>query len=108
MTEIKLVGVYNAKGSLLGELTYVSKKVLGLTRCALCDLSHGWSPREKSSWKQACRQSKIKLNLLHLDELDDQQTAALTRAPVILAYIDHRWQVIMESDEIEASQGDRS
>lgn len=106
MTNIKLVGVYNAKGSLLGELTYISKKLLGFTRCALCDLSHGWSPREKKSWKLACRQSNLELSLLHLDELNEQQVEVLKTAPAILAYIDHRWQIIMERDEIEASHGD--
>ncbi|MAD60972.1 MAG: hypothetical protein CMH49_05595 [Myxococcales bacterium] len=106
MIKVKLVGVYNAKGSLFGELTYISKKLLGFTHCALCDLSHGWSPREKASWKQACHQSSLDLSLLHLDELDDLQAEAFTMAPVILAYINHSWQVIMESDEIEASQGD--
>ena len=106
MTAIQLIGVYNAKGSLLGELTYVSKKLLGLTHCALCDLSHGWSPREKDSWKQACRQSGLELKLLHLDEINEQQAQALKTAPAILAYIDQKWQVLMESKEIEESQGD--
>ena len=89
MTAIQLIGVYNAKGSLLGELTYVSKKLLGLTHCALCDLSHGWS-LEKNSWKQACRQSHLKLKLLHLDEINEEQTQALRTAPAILAYIDQK------------------
>ena len=106
MKALQLIGVYNAKGSLLGELTYISKKILGLTHCALCDLSHGWSPREKASWKRACIQSSLELKLLHLDEINEQQAQALITAPAILVYIDQKWQVIMESEEIEASQGD--
>lgn len=100
----QLVGVYNAKGSLVGELTYISKKLLGMGHCALCDLSHGWSPREKTSWRLACQQSDLALTMLHLDELDDAQIQALKQAPAILVYLDG-WQELMSHEEIKASEG---
>ena len=43
----RLVGVYNANGGIVGELSYVLGKVKGSAHCALCDISHGKSFRAK-------------------------------------------------------------
>ena len=37
----KLVGIYNANGSVLGELKYLVGKLTGQSDCALCDITHG-------------------------------------------------------------------
>ena len=34
-----IVGVYNADGGVLGELTYVFKKITKQTKCAFCELT---------------------------------------------------------------------
>ena len=47
----KIVGIYNADGGLLGELTYVVKKITGQTKCDLCSLTHD-SISEKKQWQQ--------------------------------------------------------
>jgi len=37
----RLIGVYDADPGLLGELAFVTDRVLGLVRCALCEIMHG-------------------------------------------------------------------
>ena len=49
----RLIGVYNADGTLRGELTYWVGARLGRAHCALCDITHG-SVRERPDWI-ACR-----------------------------------------------------
>ena len=50
---VRLVGVYDADGSLRGELTYWVGARLGRRHCALCDITHG-IVRERQDWRQ-CR-----------------------------------------------------
>lgn len=62
-----LTGVYQADGSLRGELRYVVGKLLGSAHCALCDITHG-SVREKPGFV-ACREAlPVPLHNVHLDE----------------------------------------
>jgi hypothetical protein len=46
----RLVGVYNANGSVGGELAYFIGARLGRAHCALCDITHGLV-RERATWK---------------------------------------------------------
>ena len=62
-----LTGVYQANGSLSGELRYVVGKLLGSAHCALCDITHG-AVREKPGFV-ACREAlPVPLRNVHLDE----------------------------------------
>ena len=102
----RVVGIYNAEGSLSGELRYIAKKLIGRGSCALCDLTHGWSPKMKSSWREACAQSSVEMILLHLDELSAPQRAASSEAPVIIHERDGVWRVLMSAEEIARFSGD--
>ena len=103
---MRAVGVYNAEGSLRGELSYVLKKLSGRGSCSLCDITHGWSPKPKRSWREACAESPVELTLLHLDELSEQQRAAFTEAPTILREQGGEWRVVMGAEEIARFKGD--
>ena len=46
----KIIGIYNANGSLLGEMRYVFDKVFLKKHCALCDITHGMSYKAKTTW----------------------------------------------------------
>ena len=48
----QLIGIYNAKGSIAGELAYLFGKLRGTAQCALCDISHG-PLKEKSAFLAA-------------------------------------------------------
>lgn len=49
----RLVGVYNADGTIRGELAYFVGVRLGRAHCALCDITHG-RVHERPEW-QSCR-----------------------------------------------------
>ena len=67
----KLVGIYNAKGSLIGELQYFWGKIRGTAHCALCDITHG-KLKEKASFKECKQGLEVPFELLHLDELNPE------------------------------------
>ena len=46
----RLVGVYDADGTVTGELAYFVGARLGRAHCALCDITHGLV-RERADWK---------------------------------------------------------
>ena len=61
----QIVGVYNADGGIIGELTYVFQKFLGNKKCSLCSLTHE-SVFEKSEWKEFS--SKYNIKTVHANE----------------------------------------
>ncbi len=68
---LRLIGVYNAEGTLRGELTYWIGARLGSAHCALCDITHGLF-RERSDWK-TCRDGlPFPFESYHLDDQPDQ------------------------------------
>ena len=69
---MKLIGVYNANGGLIGETSYVPGKLLG-TREEItpCSLSHDFI-REKQHFKSWRESLPIDFELLHLNELDER------------------------------------
>lgn len=73
----KLYAIYDADGTLLGELSYLKDKCLGKAECALCDLSHGWNPLGKASWRQ--RQGlAASLEWVHRDEAPSHVLSAVS------------------------------
>lgn len=85
----RLIGVYDANGSLRGEVAYTVGKILGRKHCSLCDITHGWSPVEKRA-SRACRAGlPVPFDLVHLDErAPDVLAASDGRTPVVLAETD--------------------
>lgn len=82
----ELVMVYDADGSLSGELIYITKKWLGFGHCAACTISHG--PMKEKPEFTALKQSGwgVPLRNIHRDEMDhDLHTALHNSLPCIAA-----------------------
>jgi hypothetical protein len=81
----RLVGVYDASGTIGGELSYFVRARIGLAHCALCAITHG-RVRERSDWR-ACRdQLPVAFVTYHRDDQPDEvEQAAAREAPVVLA-----------------------
>ena len=81
----RLVGVYNAEGTVLGELKYWFGARLGRAHCALCDITHG-SVRERPDW-QACRDDlPVPFDTYHLDDQPDAVRSLLDgTVPAVVA-----------------------
>ena len=101
----RLVGVYNADGSVRGELAYLVRARLGRAHCALCDITHG-AVREKAEWK-ACRASlPVPFATFHTnDQPPAVRDAHGGQVPVVLAETDSGFVVLVTPDELEACAG---
>ena len=98
--------IYDADGSLAGELAYALGKLAGARRCALCDISHGWNPQGKAAWRTGA-QLACGLQWLHRDE----QTPAMAeytrgRLPLVIAQTGDRFATLLDADGLAACDGD--
>ena len=102
----RLTGVYDAEGSLLGELRYVVGTSLRRRHCALCDITHG-RLREKAAWRAARATLPVPFAAVHLDERDPEQRAASEgRTPCVLAHTAGGVRVLLGPAELDRCGGD--
>jgi hypothetical protein len=102
---VRLVGVYDADGTLRGELSYWVGARLGRRHCALCDITHG-SVRQRPEWK-ACREAlPVPFDTYHRnDQPDDVRVAADGRAPVVVAETPDGNVLLLTSHDLDACRG---
>ena len=82
---VSLIGVYNADGTLSGELRYWFGARLGRTHCALCEITHG-TFLEKDEWKRISRALPVPFDAVHLDQRSPEVRAASgTATPCVIA-----------------------
>ena len=101
----KLVGIYNAKGSLIGELQYFWGKIRGTAHCALCDITHG-KLKEKVSFKECKQGLGVPFELLHLDELNPELEKFINNAPCVIGVKGNSYSIILNSEELENCKSD--
>lgn len=87
-TVVRVTGVYDADGSVIGELRYWVGARLGRAHCALCDITHT-TVRERRAWRD-CRESlSVPFETVHRDERSPLVAMASgDRAPVVVAETD--------------------
>lgn len=102
--DVTYVGIYNADGSLLGEISYVLAKYTGRGHCELCDITHG-TFRRKRSWDKACEQAGINMELLHRDEATTDQLNAAGDLPAIIKVDGNTWRLVAGPAELAACDG---
>ena len=89
---MRVVGIYNADAGLLGELRYVLAKLRGRADCELCDLTHGWNAFGKPAWRAACRDSPVRIEMIHRNQAAPDQLEAAGALPAILLGEDGAWK----------------
>lgn len=97
---MRLVGIYNADSGLSGELRYGLDKVLGRGGCTLCELTHGWNPFGKRSWRHARRSGPIPIEMIHRDEASASQLAAAGSLPAVLIGEADAWRPVADAELI--------
>ena len=102
---VRLVGIYDADGTLAGELRYAFGKLTGRSSCALCDITHGWNPTGSRQWKQACAASPVALELVHRDDATADQLAAASALPSIVAHDGKGWSETLTTADIAGHKG---
>ena len=98
----RLIGVYNAEGSLSGELVYWVGARLGAAHCALCDITHGLL-RERADWR-ACRGAlPVPFVTFHRDDQPPAVRALLAgAAPAVVADVADVADVVDAVDAVDA------
>ena len=98
----RLVGVYDADGTLRGELTYWVGARLGRAHCALCDITHG-NIREKDGWKACKLGLPVPFDTYHRNDQPDDVRAVLAGVyPAVLADTDDGPVVLLGPAELDA------
>lgn len=64
---VRLIGVYNAEGTVRGELAYWVGRRLGRAHCGLCDITHG-SVRERPDWRASRSTLPVPFDTFHRDD----------------------------------------
>ena len=108
---IRLIGVYNADGGIVGELKYFFGHLIGIAKCELCDITH--SPvRRKASWDRLAGELKTEYGLdfalKHLNERTEAETkASAGKEPCVLAeYADGSLGMFLDRQELREVKGD--
>jgi len=104
---VKLTGVYDANGSLAGELAYWMGARFGKRHCALCEITHGLV-RTKPEWREARDGLPVEFTAVHLDERDPAVAeASRGQEPCVVASReDGSTEVVIRRSDLEACEGD--
>lgn len=103
----RLVGVYDADGTVLGELSYFVKARLGRAHCALCSVTHGLV-REREDWRAARRSLPVEFDTVHRDDQPDEvrRVAGGVLPAVVAEPVDGVPVLLLDGAAIEACGGD--
>ena len=80
----RILAIYDADLSVIGELAYAVGKLTGTRSCALCDITHGLNPFGKRAWRSYCK-DRPDVEWLHRNEISDEMLAQLpTPLPCVI------------------------
>ena len=81
----RLIGVYDADGTVLGELSYFVGARLGRAHCSLCVITHG-AVRAKPAWTACRRELPVPFETYHRNDQPDAVRSATGGAlPAVVA-----------------------
>lgn len=106
LSDVKLFAIYDADGSLFGELAYLWRKCTGRAECSLCDLSHGWNPLGRRGWRQR-KGATASVSWIHRDELPSHvSTQIIGQLPCVVIDRNDQIEVLISSKALQACDGD--
>lgn len=101
----RLVGVYDAEGTLRGELAYFVGARLGRAHCSLCDITHGLL-RERADWRECRDGLPVPFATFHRDDQPHEVREAVAgRAPVVVADTDQGVVLLLGPEALDACEG---
>ena len=101
----RLVGVYDADGTLRGELTYFVGARLGRAHCSLCDITHGLV-RERADWRDCRDGLSVPFDTVHRDELPPALVGFDAAYPYVAAETDDGPVLLLDGAALQACGGD--
>ena len=102
----RLIGVYDANGTLRGEVAYWIGARLGRRHCSLCDVTHGLFA-VKGEWKRCREGLPVPFDTFHRDDQPDEvRLATGDQAPSVLAETADGLVVLLDGPRIELAGGE--
>ena len=100
-----LVGVYDADGTIIGEVSYWLGARIGRAHCSLCDVTHGMFT-ERASWREWRQSLTVPFELFHRDDMPAGVAAALTDLPAVVARTGESVVLVLDHRTLETCDGD--
>lgn len=101
-----IVGVYDADGTLVGEVRYWFGARVGRAHCDLCDISHG-TFRAKPAWQAMVQRARVPIETRHRDDAPVEVLAATGgRLAAVVAVTDRGVLPLLGPEELAALDGD--
>jgi hypothetical protein len=98
----RLIGVYDADGTIRGEVMYWIGARLGTSHCALCDITHG-PVRARSGWRTCRDQLPVAFDVYHRDDQPEAvRRASGNTAPVVVAETSEGFVLLMSGADLAA------
>ncbi len=102
----RVLGVYDADGTLLGELSYFLRARFGRAHCALCDITHG-RVRERPDWQDQRARLPVPVEVFHRDDQPEAARVAGGSSPpvVLVETSDDRLSLLLSRSDLQACAG---
>ena len=105
---MKILCIYNASSTWIGELSYLYGKIFQNSSCSMCDLSHNLTSIKKE-WQEMEANSDHEYRLLHSNDLpNDIPPALIEYLPCVLRETEdksERFSLLLSSDQLSACNG---
>ncbi len=101
----RLTFVYDADGTVFGEIAYLFRSRFKGEHCSLCDITHTWhgKRREFTSCEGRLR---LPIEYLHRNDLGVEYASIVDALPTVLAHVGDEWIVLLAPDQIDTFDGD--
>lgn len=100
-----LIGIYDADGTVLGEIRYWVGARLGRTHCSLCEITHGLFA-EKAEWRECRSELGVPFHAFHRDDAPIEALQLGADLPAVLGATANGYVVVLGPEELEALHGD--
>jgi hypothetical protein len=102
----EFIGVYDADGTIVGEVSYWIGARLGRTHCSLCELTHGLFT-VKREWRECSLALGVPFTTWHRNDAPAEVLAVAAGSyPVVLARDASGLRVVLDAAELETFGGD--
>ncbi len=102
---VRLIGVYDANGSVAGELAYLLRRTFRGEHCELCSITHG-ALREKKEWRALRSTLPVPFEAIHLDERSPEFVALTDGAtPCVVADFGDEFEIVLGRGDLAACSG---
>ena len=98
--------IYNADGTVIGEISYITKKLLKQTSCSACDITHSFSEFGEKQEFKACRaRLPEQFYCIHRNDMDEAMNKHVQELPVLLKRTETAIETIFKKAELDQFQG---